>query len=130
MVGVSFRSRDGVTLLELLIVVVILGLLAAFAFPQLVRNKEKAIVASMQSDLRNLATAEEALYNASSTYSLDPVVLNITLSPGNSLTIGEATVSGWSATMANPGTPRQCYLFHGNATPIGSATTEGDISCS
>jgi prepilin-type N-terminal cleavage/methylation domain-containing protein len=120
----------GVTLIELMVVVLIVGLLVVFAFPRLSRNKEKTVIASMQSDLRNLANAEEGFYYANSTYSTDPVALNLTLSPGNVLTINEGTVAGWSATISNPLAPELCYLFHGNATPVGSATVEGDINCS
>ena len=123
-------NRRGVTFVELLTVVVIIGLLAVFALPRLTRNKEKTIIATMQSDMRNLATAQEGYYYASAVYTVDPVALNITLSQGNVLTINEATVAGWSATIGNPLTTQQCYLFHGNATPIGSATVEGDIDCS
>jgi prepilin-type N-terminal cleavage/methylation domain-containing protein len=124
------RHRKGVTFIELLTVVVIIGLLVVFALPRLTRNKEKTVVASMQSDLRNLANAQEGYYYASSTYTIDPVALNITLSQGNVLSINEGTPAGWSATISNPLTPLQCYLFHGNAVPVGSATTEGDIDCS
>jgi prepilin-type N-terminal cleavage/methylation domain-containing protein len=120
----------GVTLIELMVVVLIVGLLVVFALPRLSRNKEKTVIASMQSDLRNLANAEEGFYYANSTYSTDPVALNLTLSPGNVLTINEGTVAGWSATISNPLAPELCYLFHGNATPVGSATVEGDINCS
>ena len=124
------HRRRGVTFIELLTVVVIIGLLTVFALPRLTRNKEKTIIASMQSYMRNLATAQEGYYYTSATYTVDPVALNITLSLGNTLTINEATVAGWSATIANPLTPQQCYLFHGNATPVGSAVIEGDINCS
>lgn len=120
----------GVTLIELLVVLVVVGLLVAFAIPRLTRNKEKTVIASMVSDLRNLASAEEGFYYSNSTYSIDPVALNVTLSQGNVLTINEGTLSGWSATISNPLTPQQCYLFHGNATPVGTATVEGDIDCS
>ena len=130
MVEKAPEDRRGVTLIELLVVVAIVGLLVAFALPRLSRNKEKTVIASMESDLRNLASAEEGYYYTTSTYSIDPVALNVTLSPGNLLTINEGTVSGWSATISNPLTPRQCYLFHGNATPVGTATVEGDIDCS
>jgi prepilin-type N-terminal cleavage/methylation domain-containing protein len=123
-------ERRGFTLIELMVVVAVVGLLVLFALPRLTRNKEKTIIATMVSDMRNLATAQEGYYYASSTYTVDPVALNLTLSQGNTLTINEATVSGWSATMANPLTTQQCYLFHGNATPVGSATIEGDIDCS
>jgi len=53
-------SRNGFTLIELLIVVVIIGLLATIAIPKFANTKEKAYIGAMKSDLRNLATAEEA----------------------------------------------------------------------
>ena len=55
------QNRKGFTLIELLIVVVIIGILAAIAIPKFASTKEKAYLASMKSDLRNLATAQEAL---------------------------------------------------------------------
>ena len=131
MEGLVVRNPRGVTFIELLTVVVIIGLLSIFAIPRLTRNKEKAILASMQSDLRNLATAEEGYYYRLSTYTNDQVALGITLSSGNVLIINEATAAGWSATISHaPLVPQSCYLFHGNATPVGSATIEGLADCS
>ena len=56
-------NRKGFTLIELLIVVVIIGILAAIAIPKFANTKEKAYVASMKSDLRNLITAQEAYFS-------------------------------------------------------------------
>ena len=55
-------SRTGFTLIELLIVVVIIGILAAIAIPKFASTKEKAYLASMKSDLRNGATAQEGYF--------------------------------------------------------------------
>src|SRR5256886_17245715 len=62
-------NRKGFTLIELLIVVVIIGILAAIAIPKFANTKEKAYIASMKSDLRNLVTAEEAYFARSVKYS-------------------------------------------------------------
>src|SRR5438552_12571918 len=61
-------NRKGFTLIELLIVVVIIGILAAIAIPKFANTKEKAYIASMKSDLRNLVTAEEAYFADSVKY--------------------------------------------------------------
>lgn len=83
-----------------------------------------------ESDLRNLATAEESYYYDNSTYA--PVVAMLTSYHGNSgvtVAVDQAPQAGWSATSSSVTTPRQCYLFVGNATPVGVATTEGLVAC-
>ena len=124
-------GRRGFTLIELLIVVVIIGILAAIAIPKFANTKEKAYIGAMKSDLRNLATAEEAFFYDSSTYTQNLNAMNnFRASTGVTLTVNEATAQGWSATASSANTPHLCYLFSGAATPVGSATTEGRISCS
>ena len=123
-------SRKGFTLIELVVVVVIIGLLATIAIPKFTNTKEKAHIAAMKSDLRNLATAEEAFFYDSSKYTLSFAQLaNFTPTEGVTITINEATPKGWSATAISVSTPRACYVFSGTAVPIGSATLEGNISC-
>ena len=69
-------KERGFTLIELLIVVVIIGLLAVIAIPKVSNTKQKAYVAQMKSDLKNLATAEEAFFYDSTYYTSSLVALN------------------------------------------------------
>jgi type IV pilus assembly protein PilA len=123
-------SRNGFTLIELVVVVVIIGLLATIAIPKFTNTKEKAHIAAMKSDLRNLATAEEAFFYDSAKYTLTFTQLNnFTATEGVTFTINEATPKGWSATAISLSTPKACYVFSGTAVPVGTATLEGNISC-
>jgi len=123
------KSR-GFTLIELLIVVVIIGILAAIAIPKFANTKQKAYVAQMKSDLKNLATAEEAYFYDSTSYTTSLAALNnFRSSTGVTLTVLEGTPMGWSAQATHGQTPRICYLFNGNAAAVGNATVAGRITC-
>ena len=56
------KPKDGFTLVEILVVIAVLGLLAAIAIPQFIRYRSEAIDAEMKSDLRNASVAIEAYY--------------------------------------------------------------------
>lgn len=124
------RRARGFTLIELLMVIVIIGILVSVLIPRWSGTRERAFLASMKSDLRNLATAEEAYFydNASYATSLASLVAYAP-SPGTLVTINQATVAGWSATASRPGLPKQCYLFVGSVAPVGAATVEGQVAC-
>jgi prepilin-type N-terminal cleavage/methylation domain-containing protein len=121
------NQRKGFTLIELLIVVVIIGILAAIAIPKFANTKEKAYVASMKSDLRNLITAEEAYFSDNnSTYASSTSTLgtNYKASSGVTVTIGTVTNTGWSATAGHTSTSKTCAISVG-----GTATNEGEPVC-
>ena len=127
--GNAVKAR-GFTLIELLIVVVIIGILAAFAIPKFANTKQKAYVAQMKSDLKNLATAEEAFFYDSTYYTSSLASLNnFSPSTGVTLSVLEATPGGWSAQAVHAQTTRQCVLYQGNAAPVAPATAEGRITC-
>jgi prepilin-type N-terminal cleavage/methylation domain-containing protein len=123
------RGKEGFTLIELLIVVVIIGILAAIAIPKFANTKQKAYVASLRDDLRNLATAEEGYLADYTTYTPTLSNLNYQSSPGNTVTIVGATAGGWSATAQSTGTPETCGIFVGSGTPPISGQPEGGVLC-
>jgi prepilin-type N-terminal cleavage/methylation domain-containing protein len=124
----AFR-RSGFTLIELLIVVVIIGVLAAIAIPKFSNTKAKAYEASMKSDLRNLATAEEAYLSDWITYTPTLANLNFLTSPGNTITIAAGTAAGWAATASNNATTVTCGIFVGTATAPIAGQPEGGVKC-
>lgn len=124
------RRRTAFTLVELLVVVVIIGIIAAIAIPKFRNTKGKGYAASLKTDLRNLATAEESFFysNGHYTTALDSVPFKG--SPGVSVTVQEASTTGWSANATHPESyPLRCAVFMGNATPLAPATAEGVIGC-
>ena len=123
-------SEQGFTLLELIIVTVILGLLAAFAIQGYGKIKERTYVTAMKADLRNLLTAEVV-------FSTDSLRLTTVIGSGGltyQVTTGNTTPSivltgdGFTAQMGNTNTPRTCVIFMGS-TPIAPATNEGEPAC-
>jgi len=125
-------NRKGFTLIELLIVVVIIGILAAIAIPKFAATKDKAKLASVKTDLRNLMTAEEAYFSDYATYgSLAAVATasNFTLSSGNTGSASGAS-NGFTATFSNPTIStgiKSCTVQVGAGA---ASTVDGVIVCS
>ena len=119
-------DRKGFTLIELLIVVVIIGILAAIAIPKFANTKEKAYVAAMKSDLRNLVTAEESYFADNTTYTTALTSAQYNASQGVTVTIGTATGTGWAASAAHNGTTKTCTIALGGAAGTGR---EGEPQC-
>ena len=87
------RHESGFTLLELLVVVSIVGILASIAIPQYASYRARGFDSIVESQVRHVATGQEAFFASNSTYStdiasLDGMVLEeaveITISAGNS----------------------------------------------
>lgn len=135
------RNRKGFTLIELLIVVVIIGILAAIAIPKFANTKEKAYLASMKSDLRNIATVQEGyfsdwqVYTAMSASNIAgaataDVATGFVPSASVTVTATASAALGWNAVASHAGTTKTCDIFIG-LTPgtAGVATVEGEPRC-
>ena len=124
------RNRRGFTLIELLIVVVIIGLLAAIAIPKFQNTKGKTYTATLRSDLRNLATAQEAYFYTNNMYTSSLPAMNISLTSGVTVTWGTTSAAGWAAKLTHPlAYPIECAMFIGGVSAIAPATTEGLMVC-
>jgi prepilin-type N-terminal cleavage/methylation domain-containing protein len=80
----SRRGRPAFTLIELLIVVVVLGVLAALAIPKLSEGRRKTYVATIKHELRNAVTRAERFYADQGSY--EGLALS-SATPGVALTV-------------------------------------------
>ena len=123
-------QKQGFTLIELLIVVVIIGILAAIAIPKFANTKEKAYIAAMKSDLRNLASAQETFFGDSAYYLIakTPNTKYWQSSTGVKVDDSNQSATGWSAKVSRAGTAQTCTIWIGvKGVGLGN---EGEPSCS
>ena len=106
------KPKDGFTLVEILVVIVVIGLLAAIAIPQFMSYHSEAIDAEMKSDLRNASIAIEAYYAKQSVL---PASLAETTGfhPSGGVTVSFVIVSTTSYTLnaAKPGGTQPSFTY-------------------
>lgn len=144
-------NRKGFSLVELLVVIAVLGILATLALPRLSTMRERAVVASMIADLRNLASAQVAFYSTYQDFAngIAPQErpgpggrgrIAMVPSPGNVIQVrrrgpNNRNGEGWSATVRNPAVTNRAYdvcgVFMGATryAPNRAVTAAGAPAC-
>lgn len=126
------HRRNGFTLIELLIVMVIVGILMTIATQFFWNAKDRALLSTMQNDLRTLAGLQEQHYPSEASYSDDIEDLGFRGSPGVEIEITYAANNGWAAKATHPSyAGHTCGVFFGEAPAENGepATTPGIIAC-
>ena len=105
------RKRPGFSLIELSVVVIIIGVLAAFGIPRLLRSVERSKAAEAFKYLASVRAAQERYQARESTYANDLSFLDVEQAPPKYFTVGTITAveagiveDSWTLTLKRQGT--------------------------
>jgi type IV pilus assembly protein PilA len=104
----------GFSLLELLVVVAIIGLLAAVAIPQFSSYRSRAVDSQMKSDLKNAALAMDSYFAENKVYPTTVasiVSAGFNQTEGVALTIAVPTPSSFRLTATKPSGTQPTFTF-------------------
>jgi type IV pilus assembly protein PilA len=114
------EGQKGFTLIELMIVIAIIGILAAIAIPQFMTYRQKGYNAAAQSDLKQAFTAAQAYFTDQPSASVDSTALagsGYTATKDVTVTIGTGTQSGLAMTSV-----------HASGSSVYAINAQGTIS--
>ncbi|RKH16831.1 prepilin-type N-terminal cleavage/methylation domain-containing protein [Corallococcus praedator] len=86
-----FRKKGGFTLIELMIVVAIIGILAAIAIPNFIRFQAKSKQSEAKTNLKAIFTAQKAYFGEKDKYQVNFTVIGFDPEAGNRYSYGLAT---------------------------------------
>jgi Tfp pilus assembly protein PilE len=133
------RNCRGITIIELITVFLLLGVLSAIATKSMLTQKDRAMAAVVESDLRNLAVAQENHFAMRSNYYgqgggasfVSSPAFDFNPSPGVSVEI-RVEGAGWAARAVHEklvDSEHACAIYVGLVEPYPPAVREGVVSC-
>ena len=112
----------GVTLIELMIVIVVVAILASIAIPSYRQYVLRTHRVEAKTALLNLAAAQEKHYLANNTYAANALLSD---APPDGLGLPAATENGWYTIAINAASTT---AFSATATATGGQTADGDCA--
>src|SRR5512147_1871711 len=108
------RRRPGFTLIELLIVVIVIGILATIMVVKVHAVRQRAMMATLEADLRQLSIQQENYVAVHGIYANDARLAPSEPSDFTSLIVTFADQNGWAGFATHTGWPgHRCALYYG-----------------